>query len=129
MNLCFSCLNNGFEFLQFLALVISYSFNWIWYLIYTHLTIGEFNWLCVLFILIKIGSKLNSYITSTCIDWSCCTYYTFDGTYEIYTWTLAIVGSWHTPNSLRDLNVSPKQNTTERKGVEARSLVRSTIKG
>lgn len=87
-----SCLNNGFEFLHFLALVINCSLNWIWYLIYIHLTIGEFNWLCVLCIFIKIGSKLNSFITSICIDWSCCTYCTFDGTYQIYTWTLAIVG-------------------------------------
>jgi hypothetical protein len=37
--------------------------------------------------------------------------------------------SWHTPNSLRDSNVSPKLKTTEEQGVGARSLARNIIEG
>jgi hypothetical protein len=36
---------------------------------------------------------------------------------------------WHTPNSLRDSNVSPKFKTTEDQGVEAHSMAHNTIEG
>ncbi len=36
---------------------------------------------------------------------------------------------WRAPNSLRDSNVSLKQETTEEQGVEARSLARNTLEG
>jgi hypothetical protein len=36
---------------------------------------------------------------------------------------------WHTPNSLRDSNVSPKLKTTKEQKVEVRSLARNTIEG
>ncbi len=36
---------------------------------------------------------------------------------------------WHAPNSLKDSNVSPKLKIAKGQGVEARSLVRSTIEG
>jgi hypothetical protein len=43
--------------------------------------------------------------------------------------TFLICPIWHTPNSLRDSNVSPKLKTMKEQGVGARSLVRSTIEG
>jgi hypothetical protein len=36
---------------------------------------------------------------------------------------------WRVPNSLKDSNVSPKLKTTEKLGVEARSLIRSILEG
>jgi len=34
---------------------------------------------------------------------------------------------WHTPNSLKDSNVGPKQKTMEGQKVEARSLARNVL--
>ncbi len=36
---------------------------------------------------------------------------------------------WRAPNSLKDLNVSPKQKTSKEWGVEARSLACSILEG
>jgi hypothetical protein len=39
------------------------------------------------------------------------------------------VAWWHAPNSLKDPNVNPKQKTSEKQGVGARSVAHYTLEG